>query len=145
MKREQRSPWCFGCGTQNPIGLKLDCREENDKFIAAFTPGPEHQGYGDVVHGGIISTLLDEIMTGYPFFKGLGPRTARLEVQFRRPVFVGQPVTVTGWITDQNGKLMELEGKVTFADGTVAAEGKSTVVLVGDKPLKVPAAGSSRP
>ena len=53
---------CFGCGDDNPIGLHLRFAADGDGVKASFVPGPEHQGFGDVVHGGIISTVLDEAM-----------------------------------------------------------------------------------
>jgi acyl-coenzyme A thioesterase PaaI-like protein len=123
---------CFACGPLNPIGLKLQFSEENDKYITQFTPGKEHQGYDGVVHGGIVSTLLDEIMARYPYTKGLHSVTARLEVRFRQPTPVGEELTVTGWVTNKRGKMIETAGTVTLPDGTITAEGKATVMVLGE-------------
>jgi acyl-coenzyme A thioesterase PaaI-like protein len=130
MADDDRNQWCFACGKQNPIGLQLDFREEADKYIANFTPGPQHQGYDGIVHGGIVSTLLDEIMARYPYAKGMDAVTARLEVRFRQPTPLGQELTVTGWITGRRGKIIEMAGTVALPDGTVTAEGKATVMVV---------------
>jgi len=132
MESEERNQWCFGCGRHNPIGLKLEFREQNDKYIANFVAGPEHQSYDGIVHGGIISTLLDEIMARYPYVKGLNTVTARLEVRFRQPTPIGQELTVTGWVTNQRGKMLELAATLALADGTITAEGKATVIDVGE-------------
>ena len=53
---------CFGCGRDNPIGLKLDMHMEDGRCVAYFTPKAEHESYGDRMHGGLTSTLLDEVM-----------------------------------------------------------------------------------
>lgn len=132
MSLDERNQHCFACGPLNPIGLKLEFREENDKYIAQFTPGKEHQGYDGVVHGGIVSTLLDEIMARYPYAKGLHSVTARLEVRFRQPTPVGRELTVTGWVTGKRGKMIETAGTVTLPDGTITAEGKATVMVLGE-------------
>ena len=130
MSMDERNQWCFACGSQNPIGLKLTFREDGDKYIAVFRPGPEHQSYDGIVHGGIISTLLDEIMARYPYAKGLNTVTARLEVRYRKPTPIGEDLTVTGWVTKQRGKMIELAGTVALPDGTITAEGKATVIAV---------------
>lgn len=128
---DDRNQWCFACGQNNPIGLKLKFWEEDDKYFAKFVPGPEHQSYDGVVHGGIISTLLDEIMARYPYAKGLHTVTGRLEVRFRHPTPIGQELTVTGWVTKVRGTMLELAGTVSLPDGTITAEGKSTVMNIG--------------
>ena len=76
---------CFGCGRDNPIGLKLDMKLDGDRCVAYFTPKAEHESYGDRMHGGLTSTLLDEVMGDYVFRKAGKPAyTARLEIRFRR-------------------------------------------------------------
>lgn len=127
---DERNTWCFACGPDNPIGLKLDFSEEGEKYVARFTAGPEHQGYDGIVHGGIVSTLLDEIMARYPYAKGEDTVTARLEIRYRQPTPVGRELTVTGWIVSKRGRIYETAGTVALADGTVTAEGKATVMVM---------------
>lgn len=121
---------CFVCGKDNPIGLKLTFREEDNKYISQFTAGPEHQSYDGIVHGGLISTLLDEIMAGYLTAKGHHAVTGRLEVRYRHPTPIGEPLTIIGWITRERGKLYEMAAEIQLPDGTVTAEGKSTLALL---------------
>ncbi|TCL36228.1 acyl-CoA thioesterase FadM [Anaerospora hongkongensis] len=127
---EDRDSMCFVCGPKNPIGLKLQFREENGQYMTEFTAGQEHQSYDGIVHGGLVSTVLDEVMARYIYAKGLHAVTARLEVRYRQPTPIEQPLTVVGWITRERGKLYELAGEIRLADGTVTADGKATVVLV---------------
>ncbi|SHI99964.1 PaaI family thioesterase [Propionispora hippei] len=133
-EREGRDDdWCFACGRKNPIGLKLNFREENGIYITEFKPGPEHQSYNGIVHGGIISTLLDEVMVRYLYSLGHHAVTARLEVRYRRPTPVNRTLTVTGWIVKERGKLYEMTGKVVLPDGSVTAEGKATVAVIEER------------
>jgi len=127
-----RNQWCFACGSRNPIGLKLTFREEADTYYTTLVPGPEYQGYEGVMHGGLVSTLLDEVMARYLYAKGFNAVTAKLEVRFRQPTPIGQQLTVSGWITGKRGKMYELAGKIILRDGTVTAESKATVVIKGD-------------
>lgn len=127
---DDRNQMCFVCGRDNPIGLKLTFHEEDNQYVSQFTAGPEHQGYDGIVHGGIVSTLLDEIMARYIYAKGLHAVTARLEVRYRHPTPIGQPLTLVGWIVRERGKLYELVGEIRLADGTVTADGKATVALL---------------
>lgn len=125
-----RNRMCFACGPDNPIGLHLTFAEEGDRYVARFTAGPEHQGYDGIVHGGIVATLLDEIMARYPYAKGQDTVTARLEVRYRRPTPVGQELILTGWELSHKGRVHELAGTVSLADGTVTAEGRATVMVM---------------
>ena len=122
--------WCFVCGQDNPIGLHLTFHEENDSYVSTFTPGPEHQSYNGVLHGGIISTLLDEIMARYIYAKGRLAVTAKLEVRFRASTPIGQPLTIRGRIVNKKGAMYEMAGTISLADGTVTAEGKAMVAEV---------------
>ena len=127
---DDRNQWCFACGAANPIGLKLTFREEGDVYAATFTAGPEHQGYDGIMHGGLVSTLLDEIMARYIYAKGKNGVTAKLEVRYRQPTPIGQPLELRGWITEEKSRMYQLEGQIRLADGTVTAEGKATVMVV---------------
>lgn len=53
---------CFVCGESNPAGLKLRFETDGRVVRARFIPRVEHVGFKQVIHGGIISTVLDEIM-----------------------------------------------------------------------------------
>ena len=117
---------CFGCGRDNPIGLKLDMKLDGDRCVAYFTPKAEHESYGDRMHGGLTSTLLDEVMGDYVFRKAGKPAyTARLEIRFRSAIRIGETVKVEGWPEVHRGRLFIMKGKITHADGTPAAEAKA--------------------
>lgn len=115
--------WCFACGQDNPIGLKLHITDEEGKHVATFTPKKEHESYGDRMHGGLISTLLDEVMGDCVFrMTGKPAYTGDINVRFRHAVLIGETVRVEGWIVKQRGRLFITEGRVIKEDGTLAAE-----------------------
>jgi acyl-coenzyme A thioesterase PaaI-like protein len=125
--------WCFACGPQNPIGLKLQFEEINGEYLSYFTGKPEHQGYDNIMHGGIVSTLLDEIMARYVYAMGLNAVTARLEVRYLAPTPIGTKLTLRGKLASHRGRLYELTGTVELPDGTVTAEGQAKVFVVKSK------------
>lgn len=121
---------CFGCGRDNPIGLKLDMKLDGNRCVAYFTPKAEHESYGDRMHGGLTSTLLDEVMGDYVFRKAGKPAyTARLEIRFRSAIRIGETVKVEGWPEVHRGRLFIMKGKIIHADGTPAAEAKAEMML----------------
>lgn len=82
------------------------------------------------MHGGLTSTLLDEVMGDYVFRKAGKPAyTARLEIRFRSAIRIGEMVKVEGWPEVHRGRLFIMKGKITHADGTPAAEAKAEMML----------------
>ena len=130
METAYETKHCFGCGRDNPIGLKLDMKLDGDRCVAYFTPKAEHESYGDRMHGGLTSTLLDEVMGDYVFRKAGKPAyTARLEIRFRSAIRIGETAKVEGWPEVHRGRLFIMKGKITHADGTPAAEAKAEMML----------------
>ena len=97
---------CFGCGDDNPIGLHLTFTPDGDGVKASFVPGPEHQGFDGVVHGGIISAILDEAMAWATAHAGVWAVTGELRVRFRNPLSIGAPTTVTARVSGSRGRLV---------------------------------------
>jgi uncharacterized protein (TIGR00369 family) len=124
MKAIQRYSHCFVCGDKNDIGLKLDFFTKNGKARAEFTPTKNFEGYRNILHGGILSTLLDEVMIKSIIAKEILTVTSQIEVKFKRPAIIGEKLIVEGEITGERGRLILTEGKVVKKDGTVVAEAK---------------------
>lgn len=121
---------CFACGTRNPIGLRLSFQWDGSLLTAAFTPLKAHQGYRDVVHGGIITTVLDECMAQAAIRKfGVMAATVDLSVRFRLPLAVGQETIAEAEAEEARHGL--IEGKARLArtsDGVVVAEASSRMM-----------------
>jgi acyl-coenzyme A thioesterase PaaI-like protein len=114
---------CFGCGPANPIGLHLDFdRHEDGGVQALFIPGVEHQGWDGVMHGGLVTVLLDEAMAWAAAASTTIYYTGRLEVRYRQPVRTGAELTVRGWVTRNRGRTLETRAEVQLGGGEVLAE-----------------------
>jgi uncharacterized protein (TIGR00369 family) len=124
VKAIQRYSHCFVCGDKNDIGLKLDFYYADGKARAEFTPTKNYEGYKNILHGGILSTLLDEAMIKSILALEILTVTSQIEVKFKKPAIIGEKLVIEGEITGERGKLILAEGKVFKEDGTVIAEAK---------------------
>jgi uncharacterized protein (TIGR00369 family) len=122
--------WCFACGENNPIGLKLKFEKLDGNYIAKFTPQKEHQGYEGITHGGIVSTLLDEAMARFAWAEGYSTVTAEMTVRFKRPARTGVELTLTGKITGEERRTVLCMAQATDPDGNVVAEATARLVKV---------------
>ena len=92
---------CFACGTANPIGLNLQFYRLGDEVCSEITLGRQYEGWEGVVHGGIISTLLDEVMSWtIMYIRKAFLVTRKMDIKYIRPVLVGTPLTVSGRLMD---------------------------------------------
>ncbi len=123
--------WCFACGQQNPIGLRLRFMEDGEGIRAEFTPGPQYQGYEGVVHGGIVAAALDDAMANLFHMRGQETLTARLEVRFRREAQVGRRLVVSARLTGERGRVVTAEATLALPDGTRLADARGTFVRGG--------------
>ena len=126
---------CFVCGMNNPFGLQVhpEIRDAGASVRIECTP-PEHlQGWEDILHGGILSTLLDEAITyvGISTFDQHAV-TAQLEVRFRNPAPTGVKLFVLAERIKVSKRLVEAKAEVTLSDGTVIATGTGKVMPVGE-------------
>jgi len=130
---EKEWSMCFVCGQKNPIGLKLNFAWDGKKVRAEFTPGKLHQGWSGVVHGGIISCLLDEAMSYAALFSGVNTITAKMEARFKRPVQIGEHLTITASVTRKTRRLVEAKGELRLKDGTLVADGNATMFILSPR------------
>ncbi|MBU0494663.1 MAG: PaaI family thioesterase [Chloroflexi bacterium] len=134
MEKQPNSRMCFVCGIENPIGLHLFFyTDEEGRCIARFQPREEHQGYPGCLHGGLISTLLDEVMGRVLAHREVWAMTGRLEIKFRKPVPLGEELTIVAEVTRDRGRAYEARGEIRLPDGTVLAEGNGLYLRVPDE------------
>ncbi len=137
---QPNSRMCFGCGLENSAGVQL--RFYNDGPNAAraeVTLEDKHQGYPGIAHGGVVATMLDEIMGRAGLANGDFYRlmyTARMEVRYRKPVPLHQPLILRGWIEKDRGLVLYAAGNLTLADGTVLAEVTGTLMEIPREDLQ---------
>jgi acyl-coenzyme A thioesterase PaaI-like protein len=110
---------CFVCGQDNPRGLRIQYqRQDGGEMTATWTPSPAWEGFRGIVHGGVVSTVLDEAMSKAVAATGSEALTAELRVRFRRHVTSGEAFLIRGWIVKRNKRLIEAEATLTAPDGT---------------------------
>ena len=126
---------CFACGPRNTAGLHLEFEKLADSVKTTYSALEEHQGFPGYLHGGIISTLLDEVMNRISVLENQWTMTGRMDVRFRRPVMIGQTVTVIGRKIRGHGRVWEVQGSVRLPSGTLAAEATGTYILIPSKKL----------
>ncbi len=121
--------YCFVCGKKNPVGLKLNFKidKESKSIRTEFIPEKQYQGYKDIVHGGIISTVLDESMVKLAIGLGMKVVTVTMGVRFRNPLFVGERAMVSAKLISEK-KIIEAEAEAVKDDGTVIAEGNARLM-----------------
>lgn len=105
---------CYVCGKQNPAGLSVDFEiNRNTRSISArFTPLDIHQGFEGIVHGGILSALLDEAMAKLAFSLGLPAVTAEMTARFKAPAAPGEELFVSGKLVHESGRMIHAEAKI---------------------------------
>ena len=122
MKRQVNSRMCFVCGLENPIGLRLVFEEDEERVWTEFTPRQEHQGWPGVLHGGLVCTLLDEVMARVFFFdEERWMVTAKMEVRIKNTPPVGQRYIASARVTANRKRLVEAESEIALEDGTAIA------------------------
>jgi len=121
---------CFVCGPGNPIGLGVKFRLEDGVCRAEFTPGPEHMGYDQVTHGGIVFSLLDDVMANWIWLQGERCFTGKAEIRYRTELPIGTNVRLEGRCLKRKGRLAQMEGKVIRAeDDVVVAEATGSFMI----------------
>lgn len=122
---------CFACGKDNPDGLHLEFESVGDDVRTSVAFPGKFQGYREIVHGGLVSTVLDETMVTLLNRMGYLALTAELSVRFREPVHVGERIDVTASLVEKRGKVFRLAAAATRQDGTVVATAEARCFQVG--------------
>ncbi len=122
---------CFACGQNNQFGLRLKFFLHKDNTLTAeFMPLKEHQGFKNLVHGGIISLILDEVMANLNWKLGKSTLTAQLEVRFKSPAKIGKKLLCKGSIVKEDKKIIYNQASLTTEDSKVIALAKAKCVRI---------------
>lgn len=128
---------CFVCGPENLRGLRLVFARDGDTVLTTFTPPSEYGGYGNILHGGLTSTLLDEAMAWAVY--GLLDRlslTTELRVKFLGPLRCGDHLTVTGSIATHDDQAAQTRAEVRDSAGVLRAQGSGTMRFVSERAVE---------
>jgi uncharacterized protein (TIGR00369 family) len=125
---------CFACGTLNTGGLGLALHIEPGRSWTEFVLDRRFEGWEGMAHGGILCTILDEVMAWALVGEDNWGVTARMAVEFRRPVAIGSSIRAEGWIARSRRRIIDTEGRIVDADGTKLAT--ATGVYVAADPAR---------
>jgi uncharacterized protein (TIGR00369 family) len=120
---------CFACGELNEHGLQLVLHADQTGCWTELTLEERFQGWDSVAHGGIVATILDEVMAWSVIGRGTWGVTVRLNLAFRRPIETGRAIRAEGWVVDGGRRIIRAAGHVLDAgSGEVLATGEGTFV-----------------
>ena len=125
---------CFACGTLNTSGMQLELHVERDRAWTELTLERRFQGWDGIAHGGILCTVLDEVMAWALVGQDNWGVTARLDVDFKRPIEVGRSIRAEGWIARARRRLVETHGHIVdAATGKELATGQGIYLAADEK------------
>jgi len=121
---------CFACGDLNPEGLHMEVEKNNGRARAQVTLRPTHQGWKDMAHGGLVSTILDEIMAHAVVDQEPQAATVELKIRFRDRVPLGRALITEGWIVDRNRRRITAQGELRLKEtGELLAKAESKFLI----------------
>jgi acyl-coenzyme A thioesterase PaaI-like protein len=138
---------CFACGTANPIGLHLEFFQSGNSVCTEITIGKNHAGWENISHGGIISTLLDEVMSWtILYFKRVFFLTRKMEVKYIKPVLIGTPLLVKGSLIEhsESGNSIKVLAEIRDDTGALLAKGSGEFIQIKKEDLPHVFDGSNR-
>jgi acyl-coenzyme A thioesterase PaaI-like protein len=110
-------PNCYVCGSENPEGLQIPFeRRAAGGCRAEYTPKPTHVGWPEIIHGGLLFTLMDEAVAWASIYAGRHAVTGKAEARFRAPGRVGQRLIVLGWITASSRRALRAHAEIREND-----------------------------
>lgn len=124
--------YCFVCGKENPVGLRLNFELDRDSrtIKTEFTPSKKYQGYRDLIHGGMVSTVLDEAMVKLAIGLGINVVTASMVIKFRKPLFVGEKIIISAKLYDESKKAIKASARAVKDDDTIVAEAEALLMRI---------------
>lgn len=134
--------FCFACGSHNPDGLRIRFEyPAKGQCRAVFTPPRKFQGWHGILHGGIISTLLDEAFAHAAGgadrgIGGYGAVTAEITVRFKKPVPIGEPAFLEGRVLAVKGRVIECASTMRDAAGQELASATGKLITLKKKHSK---------
>ncbi len=146
---------CFACGGMNPIGMRLEIELGEGSARAEWVGERDFVGWEDKIHGGILATLLDEVMAWAPSSYDSWAVTAEMHLRYRSPANPGERLIAEARVVNRRRRIYEVHGEVHGEDGRMVAEAdgrflgaspteKRNLKQRYGMPAELPAAGARR-
>ena len=132
MKEVLKYSGCFVCGEKNNSGLKARFYYDGKQAVTEVSALEQFEGYRGIYHGGIVSTLLDEVMIKAILALDRYAVTAEMTVRFFQPVRTGEKIRLVGRVTKSKGRVFITEGQATGENGQVFATATGKYIEADD-------------
>ena len=135
MKSIAKKNMSFGSSPDNEEGLQLKITFDEDTKTAYgdFTCAGKFQGEPDIIHPGIVTTILDEIMGKINESMNFETTTGELTIRFLQPAYVNEPLHLRGWFVKKNKKIIENRAEIENEIGKIVARGKGKYIESEDE------------
>lgn len=127
---------CFGCGQENQHGLKLELHYDSDTKTAygEYTATQEYEGLPNIIHGGIVTAMLDETMMTINKYLEITALTGELSVRYLQPAFINERLYIRGWHVKKNKRVIENRAEIENEMGKVVARAKGKYLEIDHIP-----------
>ena len=127
---------CFGCGQENPHGLQLKLHYDSDTKTAygEYTATQEYEGLPNIIHGGIVTAMLDETMMTINKYLEITALTGELSVRYLQPAFINERLYIRGWHVKKNKRVIENRAEIENEMGKVVARAKGKYLEIDHIP-----------
>ena len=131
-KPAKKKNYCFACGEDNPGGmhLKFSADPSGKKYVCDFRLSKRYTGPPDHCHGGIIATILDDAMSKLNKLREAPAATARMTVEYLKPVPLHQPLRAESHEISKRGRRLTRVAEIRDSTGTVLARSRGLFVLL---------------
>lgn len=122
---------CFVCGERNTLGLRLQFKHLKPGLLLSHVVFEKHhQGYKNIVHGGMMATVLDEMMANLAWMEGKPAVTAEFKVNLKKPVKVGEKIALEGHLVREKGRVIYAKALAKNAKGETVATAEGACVKI---------------
>lgn len=135
MHKQPNSRHCFVCGVENPLGLKLEFYYDDEgRVTCEYVVGDCYQGYPGVTHGGIVASMIDEVLGRVHMGSDMeNPRfmyTAKLTVNYRKPVPTGKTIKLVGESVKSKRRTALSKAEIYGPEGDLLVDAEAILIDV---------------
>ncbi len=127
---------CFGCGQENELGLRLKLEFDDDTKTAfgEYTAHELLEGAPNIIHSGIVATILDETMTTVNKYLEVMAITSELTIRYLQPAFINENLYIRGWFVKKSKRVIENRAEIENEMGKIVARAKGKYIEVDEIP-----------
>ncbi len=123
--------YCFVCSKINPKGIHLEIECSKGIALAKFSIEREYEGYPGIVHGGILASILDDVMGNIKFNEGYIAYTCELNIKYLKKCKIGENLFAKAWVKNSSHRIFETEGEITGYNGVLRVKAEAKYFIQG--------------